>query len=323
MKHTIWVSWENHRRTVELAKTFEIPLIIIKAKLPMLVKHAYKSWITYKIIQKHKPRVLIVQNPSIVLAFVASVLRLLFRYKLVVDRHTNFRIGKKIGLNPLTIGYTFISLFSIKYSNLTIITNEYLKTFVENRGGRGFVLPDKLPYIKNDAYTFPLKGENNVAFICTYAKDEPYRNVIKAAELIPNSIYIYVTGRARKEILRSKIPKNLIITGFLPKKEYEKLLSSVDIIIDFTNLEWCLVCGGYEAVSIEKPIITSDTIALKSFFKDAAIYSGHKPIEIASAIKKAITQKEECTKKVRRFKIKYNITWEKEFNKLKELINDL
>ena len=92
-----WLSWEDHRRSRELAKAINAELIIYEDTLPKLISHANKALLTFLFILKQRPKVLIIQNPSIILGFIASVLRFVFRYKLIVDRHTNFRIGKYIG----------------------------------------------------------------------------------------------------------------------------------------------------------------------------------------------------------------------------------
>ena len=73
------------------------------------------------------------------------------------------------------------------------------------------------------------------------------------------------------------------------------MIYSVDAVMALTTAEHCMLCGCYEAVSAEKPLITSNTKVLVEYFKNA-IFVDNSPEQIATAIKEAIdnkTQKEE------------------------------
>ena len=317
-----WLTWENHRRSRELAKAINAELIIYENALPKLISHANKALLTILFIFKHKPKVLIIQNPSIILGFLASFLRLIFAYKLIVDRHTNFRIGKRIGLNPRFLAHAFFSRFSIKYSDLTIVTNEFLRLYVEKHGGNGFVLQDKLPSIEHKNTYSELQGDVNIVFICTYANDEPVKEVIKAGEYLPQSIYIYITGSPDPKKIVGIRASNVILTGYLNQQDYDGLLYKADILMDFTNLEWCLVCGAYEAISLEKPLITSNTLALKDFLENAAVYTNHSPKSIARSIKKIIKEKKIYKENVSNFRNNYMTYWQNRLNSLRKILND-
>lgn len=316
-----WLSWEDHRRSRELAKAINAELIIYEDTLPKLISHANKALLTFLFILKQRPKVLIIQNPSIILGFIASVLRFVFRYKLIVDRHTNFRIGKYIGLNPRFLIHAFFSRFNIRFSDLTIVTNDFLKLYVKKHGGNGFVLEDKLPLLEYRNTSVRLKGEVNVVFICTYANDEPVKEVIKAGKYLPPSTFIYVTGNPSSQLKDKMLPSNVVLTGFLNQQDYDGLLNKADVLMDFTSLEWCLVCGAYEAISLERPFITSNTLALKNLLKDTAIYTDHSPEGIALSIKKIIREKEIYKRKVSEYKKNYIIYWQNKFNSLQKILS--
>jgi len=59
---------------------------------------------------------------------------------------------------------------------------------------------------------------------------------------------------------------NLTLTAFIDDNAYVTLLYSCDLIVDLTTREDCLVCGAYESVSAEKPLLLSDTTALRVFW---------------------------------------------------------
>lgn len=122
-------------------------------------------------------------------------------------------------------------------------------------------------------------------FICTWAGDEPYFEVIKAAEQINNNITIYITGNHKKapNIEQGNVPKNVQLTGFISNAEFDQLLWDVDIIMDLTTREDCLVCGAYEAIAVEKPLILSNMKALKTHFPNME-YTENTAADIARSI---------------------------------------
>ena len=315
---SIWITWEDHRRSRELARALGVPMIVQGSSLFWGVSHIHRSIKFLTLIYAMRPSVVFVQNPSIILAFVASVLKDIFDFKLVVDRHTNFRLGKKNGLNPVNYFYDFVGNYSLRKAELTIVTNSYLKRIVEDRGGRGFVLEDLLPTIDTPLQKELLSGSTNIVFICTFANDEPYREVVEAAKLLPKDVHIYITGKIPDKFERKSLPINITLTGFLPEGDYWNLLNSVQLIMDFTALEWCLVCGGYEAVALGKPFLTSKTLALESFFGQAAAYTKHNAIDIAGSIRCAINKLPVMEKEMKKFRPVFCEMSEKKLQELRD-----
>ncbi len=283
-KEKLWISWERHRRTIELNKVFSFKLYILTSNLHRIFKYPVLSLRTWKILHKKRPRILLVQNPSIVLTFLAILLRPFYKWKLIVDAH-NFGVqpGQNV-LKPLN----FIFKFLQKKANLTIVTNEGLANLVRKNGGTPYILPDKIP--TNDlGEKIELKGKFSILYICTFSEDEPFMEVIKAADLLPDNVYIYITGEYTKwKRIAATAPSNVIFTGYLSEKDYWTILHSVNFTLDLTLLENCLVCGAYESISAGTPMILSDTRALKNYFYKGAVYASNNAASIAHAITEAL-----------------------------------
>lgn len=322
MRKSIWVTWEKQRRTMELSSALGVKLYMILSERMALVRYISVSLKTISILLKERPECLIIQNPSIVLAVLAGFLKLIFKYRLVVDRHSNFLLGKT-QYNLLDRLFFLMSDFSIKMADLTIVTNENLKKYVELKGGKGFVLPDKLP-TPRVALTHSQQRNNVVTFICTYASDEPYMEVIKAASVMDKKIKVHITGNDKKinPQVFQKLPDNVVITGFIPDKEYDELLQKSDIIMDFTKLENCMVCGAYEAVAMGKPLVTSSTDVLKEYFTQGTLHIDHSPQAICDAIMKVYDNYDEFCEGIKQLKNDIDINWSVKFNELKIFLND-
>jgi len=98
------------------------------------------------------------------------------------------------------------------------------------------------------------------------------------------------------------------------------MLNSVDATIILTSRENCLVCGAYETVAVEKPMILSDTKALRDYFSMGAVYTENTIEGIKNAILEMIRKKEELSKEVKTLKkIRHSEWLEKKKNLEKRL----
>jgi len=283
----IWLTWEIQRRNKGISAALKWPLYEITFSGSRFKRYLYSSLATIRIIKTEKPQVVVAQNPSIVLALLVVLLGWLFKYRTVIDAHNS-------GICPLEGKSKFLMLVA-KWlqcnADLTIVTNDQLRSTVESNGGKAIVMPDMLPEAPPTRAN-PLSGRFNLAYICTYSKDEPYKEVVKAAANLPKDVHIHITGRYNGKIDENNVPENVKLLGFISDEQYWDLLSSVDVIIDLTLRENCLVCGAYEAVSKGKPLILSDTKALRNYFSKGCVYVQPDSDSIYNGIICALDQKD-------------------------------
>jgi glycosyltransferase involved in cell wall biosynthesis len=315
----IWIAWEKHRRTIELSKALGATLFIFDFDtmyIFRLIKSSLKTFIT---ISKHRPNVLIVQNPSMILATLACILKNIFKYKLVIDRHSNFRLDNKNSFSMRI--FHRLSNYTLENADITIVTNDDAKKIVEEKKGRCIILPDKIPHLSKKA-DLSLKGKFNIVNISSFSRDEPYEEVIRAASLLGDNIIIYITGNFNKidSEIRENLPKNVIFTGFIKEEEFIDLLFNSDIIMDFTTAELTLVCGGYEAMATEKPFITSYTNTLKKYYKNYVYYTNNRASDIASSVLYIRANLEQSKKNMIMLKKEKIEEWEFQFQCLKNLL---
>lgn len=275
-----------------------------------LLKYPLGLFKTIRILLKNKPKLIYAQNPSLILSFFVVSIRKIFNYKVIIDAHN-------VGLFPMEgkSGLLYrLSRFIQRSADLVIVSNPGLQLEVESNGGRSFVLPDKIPDFQPNSPQ-KLEGKFNILFICSFAEDEPYLEVIEAARLVGKNVVIYVSGNYKKANLKpSELPENIILTGFLSEKNYIHYLNSVDATIDLTTRENCLVCGAYESVAAGKPVILSDTKALKNYFNQGAIFSENTGPALARAIGQLISQHQKLSENILNLKNARIAEW----NDLKE-----
>ncbi|MBE9582300.1 MAG: hypothetical protein IMF18_11865 [Proteobacteria bacterium] len=319
MMTSLWITWEDHRRSRELARSLDgMKYVVHELDAFFLLRYPVLLFKTWRSLERERPALVCVQNPSVVLtAFMCTVGKAL-GCVIVVDAHNAGLAPHRRALSFLRPLYRFLQ----KRADITIVTNPSLAADVRRSGGRPFVLPDKIPSLP-DVVRTNLPGRFNIAFICTFAEDEPYLEVIQSAALLPGNVVIHITGNYQKggeSLLRNK-PGNVIFTGFLPELDYVALLASCDAIIDLTMRDDCLVCGAYEGVALGKPLILSDTTASRHYFTKGVIYTLNHHVAVTRSILECLSRRDQLRDEIVEFRSELANAWETSKRRLQRLIN--
>jgi glycosyltransferase involved in cell wall biosynthesis len=307
----IFITWEQHRRTRELCQDLSIELCELLSTRGRVVRYVALLWRTATCLVRRRPRLVVVQCPSVILGLFAVLLKPLLRFTLVADLHNE-------AVRPFSRSgrvYAAMLAFLHRRADLCIVTNDNLCPPVEAAGGRVFVLPDKLPDLQPRPH-IASGSTQTVVFVCTYAPDEPFREVIDAARQLDATVSVFVTGNYKK-IERLQPPENVYLTGFISERDYVALLQVADVIVDLTSIDDCLVCGAYEAVALGKPLVTSDTAALRTYFHRGAVYTKHDSRSIAAAIAGALNHTEQLAAESRALRIELARDWSSRRDALK------
>ena len=326
MKRILWVTWQEHRRNLPIAEAIgaEFHEILVDGPKPLrwltcVVRTAALYWT--------RPDVVICMNPSEVLALFTVLARPLFGYRAGIDTH-NFGLG----LEDRTPMRRRIARFLMRRADFIIVTNPALAEHVERHGGRPVVVPDRIPDIPPPAAEAE-KSERpshrvNLLFICTFAEDEPYLEVFEAARLLYEQhasgqtpdIGIWVTGRYQAHVDPSDHTPNLHFLGYLSNEAYDRILHRVDGVIDLTTREHCLVCGAYESVAVGKPMVLSDTAALRTHFHRGAVYSGNERHALAASMKALAADLSQLTEQAGQLQTILQADWERSRNALEQVV---
>lgn len=324
-KKAIWVTWEKQRRSIELASVLgvEIHILTDNDRLPRFARYIFLSIRTMLLLICLKPQIVFAQNPSMILAFLLCISKDIFEFRLIIDRHSNFKFHTTTKKNLKWKIFHFLSKFTVKHAHLTVVTNQFLLETINSWGGTGYILQDKLPTM-NLGEPIILNGEINIVYICSYSDDEPIEEVIESARTIPFNWTIYITGKIKTHRLpaRHSIPNNIILTNYLSEKQYQDLLVSADLLLILTKQEHTLTCGAYEAISLLKPFIISDTKALREYFFSGAVYcdTSHSPESISGSIIKGIRNKKQLSLEIQELKNSIEKQWPIRLNQLVNLI---
>lgn len=297
MPESIWITWENQIRNKSLSARLGVELHVLSSKRTGLVRYASCAARSVLLIWRRRPSVVIAQNPSIILTYLMLILKCIFKYAFVTDAHYAGVVaphGNRL--------FQWALDFCNRHADFVIVTNEEHRKQVELVGGRALVCEDPLPDIGK--YIRP-GGEQpkKVFFICSFDIDEPYADVFEAARILQNEGYVlWVSGNFKNAGIRPTEWPQVRFLGYVPESEFYSHLSESQVVVDLTTQDNCLVCGAYEAMVLDKPLVTSKTSSLQNYFTAGTIFVDHEPESIANGVRLAYRLKDELKRQIEEWK---------------------
>ena len=275
----LFVSWAPFsRRTETLARLFDLDLRFVstpwpKRPLTIPVKYPWQAAATARLLRGDDHRELWVMDPPSPLVAMVGAAARRRGLPLVVDMHTvAFSAREWLILRRL-------ELPALRRATAVLVTNEALARQVRTWGARAFVLPDPVPR--------PPEGLGGpvdpglVTVVATYSKDEPLEVLPEVARGLPD-VRLAVTGAPHGDL--SGWPANLTPTGFLSDEDYWRQLARSAVVVVLTTRPDTLLSGGYEALALGRPLVTSDHAVLRGYFGDAAVYASATAVALREAI---------------------------------------
>jgi len=300
---TAWITWERQPRNVSLANLFSSDYYEFDDIKNTFVRYIIYIKRTISIFTKGYSTVF-VQNPSIVLSFVGICLAKLTSTQVVIDAHN-------AGVRPLEGRFFLLQVFNrwiLRQASFVIVTNPHTQLFLKGFSISSFVLPDPLPSMLIDSKVCRSNElKYDIFVVCSWSEDEPIKEYLNAATLLPDLSFAF-TGKFNNFFAKNKdlnIPGNVTMLGFVSESDYIWMMKHANVILDITTREDCLVCGAYEAISLDKPILLANSFVNKDLFGDAAFYSEVTVEELVSAIQYAYLKRGLIKENIAKFKIEY------------------
>lgn len=324
----IWISWWGHRRSLELAQALGVPFVYRESRQTRIIRYPVLLAWTLGVLFKERPHIVFCQNPSIVLTGFLVLLKGLFSYRLVVDRHSNFKFLTRGSASVKWRIFHCLSAYTLRNAEVTIVTTRKLAKWVHACGGRAVVLHDRIPDLSTNV-NVDLAGAPSVLFVCTYSPDEPIGEVLESVKTMPAESVIYITGRAPEvvqkltaELNRDLGASRVILTGFLSENDYRAYMKAANVVVVLTTVEDVLVCGGYEAVSLGKPLVLSGSKAIRGLFNRGVIYCDNSAQDISEAVAHAHKERLHHQDEIACLRNDLRVLWAQRFSMLREAIDN-
>ena len=305
----LYLVWYKHARRAEtMAREIQAQLVFIfeqrlnKRGLKLL-RYLVQGWHTWRLLERERPAVVVAQSPPIFAPLTAALwckLRGKRQSVYVIDCHPgtfydpHWHWALKL-LRPLTRG-----------AAATILCNEDAQCILKEWGVNGLFLPDGVPTMEPASGTIGSGGEARMALISTFSMDEPIAEFFEAAGKLPH-VTFYVTGDPRRAPahLLARAPANVVLTDFLRGGTYTALLKNVQGLLVLTTNPNSLTCGAYEALSVGKPTIISNTAEMLRCFPSGFITVENTPEAIAKGVELLLSEQEVFAREVKRLREDY------------------
>lgn len=310
-----------------------------KVKIFSLLKYIKLSINTLNLLMKEKPNVVICQLPPLFLGYSILVYKLLTFSKkpdIILDLHSAsfFKPWSYFG---------FFNNYLFKKSLQLIVTNKQLLSEIDRKHhNKVLILEDAIFDVqetknknnKNNKSSIKLTNINDsndaaadqglkVGIICSFAPDEPISEIIATAKQIPD-VKFFVSGdhnRVNKNLSDvHQTLSNLLFTGFLNHTDYRHLISSMDVLMVLTKRNKTLLSGCYEAVMVEKPLITSNFEVLQEAFNKGTIFVDNSVEEIVNAIHQVQNNYLKLKEEIKYLKEEKNKEWNKKISFLQSIM---
>ncbi len=280
----IFITWYPYcRRSDALGDQLGAPSYLIhylrfKAPLVAPLKYVLQSLKTAWILLRERPDGVLVANPPVVAPLVIWLGSLVLGYRFIVDAHSGaFQHARWSWSLPL-------QRFLARRALATVVTNAHMASRVRSWRGKVEMVQD-LALDLDPAGEASRRGSFHVVFVCTYSVDEPVEAVAEAARRCPDVEFSFTGDPSyAPRGFREALPSNVHLTGFIPDADYLALLRGADAILVLTREDHTMQRGGYEAVALEKPLITSHWPLLREVFSRGTEHVDNSADGIVAAI---------------------------------------
>ena len=302
------------QRSVSLAEQLRKPLhtvhyLAYRQPAVAPVKYPLQFAKTLQTLRRLAPAVTMVSNPPPFAALTAWLHHRRHGGRFVVDAHTG------VFLEPKWKPFAPLNRFLMRRAALTLVTNEGLCDVVRAWGGRPFVLPDPLPRPANTTDRFPFEaGRFNVSAVFSFYEDEPIDEFL-AIRRLPADMQIFVTGNSSRvsRAVRSGLPDAIRLTGFLSRQRYDALVEQCDAAIVLCTRPHTMLCGAYEAAAAGKPLVTSESDAMRAEFHRGTVFVANTTGAIEDGLCEVRDRHAALAREMRELVAEMRVSWQRRF----------
>ena len=245
----------------------------------ILFKYAAQWRRTARILASERPDVIFVMTPPLLAAAPAFLYARRHRKQVVLDAHS------AAFMHPRWRRFQWLQRLMCRTAATTLVHNDHIGEVVRNTGAHATLVPD-VPIECAQRQAFPRPTGFSVAVVCSFNYDEPVREIVEAARALPE-VSFFVTGNPKHLApeIKTTLPENVRLTGFLSTEAYGGLLTDADAVLTLTTRDHTMLRGAYEAIYQGTPVIVSDWSLLREAFPEGAIHVKNTPEDIAGAIR--------------------------------------
>lgn len=167
----------------------------------------------------------------------------------------------------------------------------------------------------------PGSGPDDVLLINTYKNDEPLKMFFEAAAFLPE-VKFGVTGKLKDapRKLRKQAPPNVTLTGWLSENAYWERLAGARALMTLASREANIRQGGWEAIELGQPLITSDWPTLRRRYPQGAVHVENTAQGIAIGVEWVLMDEKRLREEMQALREEQASEWEQQSAPLRALV---
>jgi len=283
------------------------------------LKYAPQFIDTLRRLHRLRPEVVFVMNPPVfaVAAVAAYAARTGARY--LIDCHSGaFESRKWRWSLPLQRAFA-------RRAAGVIVTNRVHRELVEAWPARALIIADPPPQLPDGLGQAQPEGDRDterfVFVIATYSPDEAIPEILGAAAAL-----LQVRFRISGDIRRAprgwlnRCPPNVALTGYVSLPTFWQHVQRASAILTLTRQENTILRGGWEAMFAGRPLITSDTAALRGYFTRGARFVNGTVAGIRAGIEDVLDHQAEFQREMELLREEKRLAWYRQRGELEALL---
>ena len=201
-----------------------------------------------------------------------------------------------------------------------IVTNPVHLQEVASWPAKGVIVGDPPPLLPTGVAKPSGAAAPWIFVIGVFGRDEEVGKVLEAAARLPG-VGFRISGDTRRaqQAWIDHHPDNVTFTGFLSNDDFWSHVREASAILTLTTREDTILRGGWEAMFVEQPLITSNTAALRRYFGKATVFVDHDPAAIAAGVEYALSHLEELRLQAKALREEKYAVWCQERKELERL----
>jgi hypothetical protein len=285
--------------------------------LSALVKYPPQFVATLRRLVKAKPDVVFVMDPPVFAVVATAVYCRITGARYLVDCHSGvFESSKWRWSLPL-------QRFLGRRAAGVIVTNPTHQEAVAGWPANSIVIGDPMPRLPIQPDDVgPRSDEQPYIFvILTFGSDEAVPEVLQAARSLPQ-VHFLLSGDPRRapSTWLHNLPANVELAGFLPWQSFWERARDASAILTLTTRPNTILQGGWEAMFVARPLITSASAALQEYFTSGAVFVDNSPEDIAAGVEEALRRESELAAAMASLKDEKAQEWRRSRAELENLL---
>jgi glycosyltransferase involved in cell wall biosynthesis len=167
-----------------------------------------------------------------------------------------------------------------------------------------------------------LSPKRYVIFPCSFSSDEPVQEVIEAARMLPEIMFVmtWYTEKLSRN-MRDTLPSNVILTGYLQIDNYNCLFANAGVALNLTLHEAVQLTCMQEAMAFEIPAVVSDLKTTRFLYKNYPVFVKNDSKSIAYGILHAFQNRLDIEERMKRLRIEWENNFFDQIVNLKSSLN--